>query len=65
MPDKLPGFVSRIGKAEPIDRIVQTAFEKLKKDFSGDPFPPVGFFEGIAELILEEPIEPFDLLFFS
>jgi hypothetical protein len=62
---QLAGFISGVGKPEPVDRIVQTTFQKLEENFSGDPFPTLRFLEGVTELVFQKAIQPLYLLFFS
>jgi hypothetical protein len=62
---KLARFVSRIGETQPVDRVVQSPFQKGEKDLSGDAFSPVRFCKDVPELVFQNAIQSFDLLFFS
>jgi hypothetical protein len=61
---KLPCFISRIGKTQPVDHIVQSPFQKYEENLSCDAFLAVRLFKGVMELVLQDAIQPFDLLFF-
>src|SRR6185436_7178093 len=50
---------------EPIDHIVETPLEQLQQHLSGDPFGPIGRLEVATELVLENPVDALDLLFFT
>jgi hypothetical protein len=65
MPNELARLVSRIGKTQTIDDVVQSTFQKRKKDFSCDAFLPVRFFKGVSELVFQKAIDSPDLLFLS
>jgi hypothetical protein len=54
--NKLACFVSRIGETQTVDRIVQSPFQKREKDFPGDAFSSIRFFEGVPELVFQNAI---------
>jgi hypothetical protein len=58
----LPGFFPRRTEAHPINDIIQSPLEQLEKIFTRDAFLPRGFLEIPAELPLQQPIDPFQLL---
>jgi hypothetical protein len=64
MPHELARLISRIGEAQSIDRTVQPSLQEREKNFSGDPFLPIGFGKDVAKLILQYAVHPFDFLFF-
>jgi hypothetical protein len=63
MQNQLAGFVSRIGKTESVDDIVEPPFEKHEQVLSGNAFLLIRLFKGVPELILKKPIDSPDLLF--
>jgi hypothetical protein len=65
MPYKLACFISRISKTQAIDCVVQSPFQKRKKEFSCNPFLSVRLFEGVEELVFQNTVKPFDFLLFS
>src|SRR5512136_575299 len=64
MSNELACFISRIGKTESINDIVQSPFQERKKGFSSNPLLSIRFFKNIAELVLQNPVHPFDFLLF-
>ena len=63
MENELARLISRIGKPEPVNNIVQPPFEKREEVFSGDALLLVCLFKGDSELVLQKAVDPPDLLF--
>jgi hypothetical protein len=65
MPNQLTGLVSRIGKAEAVDGVVQSSFKKREKDFARNPLLAIGLLKVVTKLVLERPINSLHFLLFS
>jgi hypothetical protein len=64
MPYQLPALVSRTAKAETINHIIEPPFQEDKQIFARDALLALRLLEIIPELSLQDPVNPFDLLFF-
>ena len=62
MPNELARLVSRIGKPEAEDDVVQSPLKKMEKVFTGNPLLLVRLLEGISKLVLQKAIDPSNLL---
>ena len=60
--NQLARLVSRIGKTESVDDIVQSPLKKHEEVLSGDALLLIRLFKGDSELVLQEAIDPPDLL---
>ena len=60
--DELTGSCAGGGDAETIDYVVETAFEKLEKNLTGDTFGAGCLVEEVVELLLKNAIGIFGLL---
>src|SRR3989338_1597925 len=65
MTHQLTGLRSRRGEPQPIDDIVQAAFQNLKQQGTGDALATFSFVKRPAELLLKQAIEALDLLLFT
>jgi hypothetical protein len=64
MPDELSGLAAGICETEPVDRVVQSAFEQNKEVCTGDTLAAVSFFEIAFELLFHQAVNSFDFLLF-
>ena len=60
--DDLTGSGAGLGDTQTINDVVETALEKLEKDFTGDTLDAGSFLEEVVELALENTISIFGLL---
>ena len=63
--DELTGCGAGRGDAQTVDDVVETAFEKLEQNLTGDAFCRGGFVEEVAELTLENSVGIFGFLLFA
>jgi hypothetical protein len=56
VPDELPCFISRIGKTQSVDSVVQSTLQQEEKNFSRNPLLSVCFFKGISELAFKKAV---------
>lgn len=61
----MPRLIPGVGKTEAINDTIQPSFQKDEQVLARNPLFPLRLLEIIAELPLQNPINPFDLLFFS
>ena len=62
---ELTGCGTGGGDAQTVNDVVQTAFEKLEKDLTGDTLHRGCFLEEVAELTLQNTVGVFGLLLFT
>src|SRR6476661_5952662 len=60
--NELPRLRPRRGQPEPVDDVVEAAFEQLQQRLAGDPARPVRHLEIAAELVLQHAVDSLDLL---
>src|SRR5262249_24290224 len=53
---------ARRGEAEPVDDVVEAAIQALQQHLAGDPLAARRLLEGQAELVLQNAVDPLDLL---
>src|ERR1700722_4233900 len=62
---QLASLGARSGKAHPVKRVVETAFQQVQHILAGDALSRAGFFEQIAELAFEKLIITAGFLLFA
>jgi hypothetical protein len=56
VPNELPCFISRIGKTQTVDSVVQSTLQQKEKNLSRNPLLSVCFLEGISELGFQKAV---------
>jgi hypothetical protein len=63
MSHQLPGLIPGIGKTEAVNDTIQPSFQKDEQVFARNPLFSLRLLEIIAELLLQNSINPLNLLF--